>query len=374
LSVRVVGDRFVGGGGGVLQLRGVDRPGTEYGCVDGLGFVSSDGGVGGASLGYAGSLVSALGSWNVAGVAGDVVGVVRVPLNEDCWLGINGVPAAFSGVAYQRFVEAEVADLTAAGVYTVLDLHWSAPGGFEATSQNVGPDEDHSVAFWGQVASVFGSNPAVMFDLYNEPHLWCYTSVCNGSYVTADATAWGCYLNGCSYTYSAADSVSEPSGYTFEVAGTQQLVDTIRATGARNVILVEGLGYANAFDDFTAFAPTDPDGQLAVEIHTYADSGSNALDPAGLNQMLADGGLSSDYPIFLGEFGEQICGSAGSDGFTQATIDWANSHGYSWAAWGWDAGEGCDGPTLVSNDLTGTPTTYGQIVETNLQTDLKNQT
>ena len=36
--------------------------------------------------------------------------MVRIPINEDCWLGINGVPRAYSGAAYRAAIVAFVAE------------------------------------------------------------------------------------------------------------------------------------------------------------------------------------------------------------------------------------------------------------------------
>ena len=96
---------------------------------------------------------------------------VRVPLNEDCWLGINGQPSVSgqSATAYRTAIEAWVSSLDADGIYAVLDLHWSAPGTNVADGQRPMPD-DHSVAFWQSVASTFASDHAVVFDAFNEPY------------------------------------------------------------------------------------------------------------------------------------------------------------------------------------------------------------
>ena len=59
---------------GSLNYHGVDRMGTEYSCLSGNTF---DGPADQAS-------VSAMLSWKI--------NIVRVPMNEDCWLGINGEP------------------------------------------------------------------------------------------------------------------------------------------------------------------------------------------------------------------------------------------------------------------------------------------
>ena len=40
-----------------------------------------------------------------AAIASWQMNAVRIPLNEDCWLGINGAPAAYSGANYQTAIE-----------------------------------------------------------------------------------------------------------------------------------------------------------------------------------------------------------------------------------------------------------------------------
>src|SRR2546423_8771968 len=91
-------------------------------------------------------------------------------MNEDCWLNINGVAPASGGAPYQAAIQSYVKLLHQYGLYAILDLHWNAPGTTKATGQQVMPDADHAPAFWTSVASVFKSDPAVLFELYNEPH------------------------------------------------------------------------------------------------------------------------------------------------------------------------------------------------------------
>src|SRR2546421_1755078 len=97
--------------GNVVSLRGVDRSGTEYACIQGWGIF--DGPNDAAS-------VAVIASWHVH--------IVRVPLNEDCWLDINGVPPQYGGASYQNAIKAYVAVLEAAGMNVILELHLSAPG------------------------------------------------------------------------------------------------------------------------------------------------------------------------------------------------------------------------------------------------------
>src|SRR5207237_8439062 len=82
-GLHVVGGQIQNGAGFIVQLIGVHRSTAEYACVDGYGIF--DGPVDQSE-------VADMKTWNIH--------AVRVVLNEDCWLGINGVKAAFSGVTY----------------------------------------------------------------------------------------------------------------------------------------------------------------------------------------------------------------------------------------------------------------------------------
>src|SRR5579862_10040751 len=147
-GIRVSGNRLVNGAGKTVRLLGVNRSGLEYACVQGWGF--SDGPVDAASI-------AAMKTWGID--------AVRVPLNEDCWLGINGVKPQYAGVSYRRFVEGYVGRLNAAGLTVILDLHWNAPGAQRATGQQPMPDKSHSPAFWASVARAFKNNRNIVFDL-----------------------------------------------------------------------------------------------------------------------------------------------------------------------------------------------------------------
>src|SRR5438045_3424395 len=153
LSIGVSGNHLVDGTGAPIRLLGVNRSGTEYACIQGWGIF--DGPNDAAS-------VAAMAAWHI--------NVVRIPLNEDCWLNINGVNAAYAGATYQSAIQTYVNLLHQRGLYAILELHWNAPGTSQATGQQVMPDADHSPAFWTSVATFFKADPAVLFELYNEPH------------------------------------------------------------------------------------------------------------------------------------------------------------------------------------------------------------
>jgi endoglucanase len=149
-GLRVSGNMIVNGANQPVRLLGVNRSGGEYMCIQDRGIW--DGPVDSAS-------VHAMLAWHI--------NVVRVPLNEDCWLSINGVNPAYGGENYQKVVVDFVNLLNSNGLIVILELHWSAPGTTPATKQAAMPDSDHTLAFWQSVATTFKSNSAVIFDLFN---------------------------------------------------------------------------------------------------------------------------------------------------------------------------------------------------------------
>jgi hypothetical protein len=241
LGIEVAGNQLLSTATGApLRLLGVDRSGAEYMCTNGGDRTVFDGPTDPASI-------EAIRAWHV--------NAVRVPLNEDCWLGIDGAVPALSGPAYRAAVERYVAALNAAGIYVILDLHWAAPGTILATEQWPMADADHAPAFWRSVAATFADDRAVIFDLFNEPFV----------------TSWSCWLDGCATTF--ADGAGHR--VTYRTAGMQALVDAVRSGGARNPIMLGGLGYAADESGWSAHEPADPDHQLIASFHTYNFSACN---------------------------------------------------------------------------------------------------
>jgi PKD repeat protein len=305
LSISVQGNHFVNGSGQTVRLLGVNRSGSEYMCVGGGGQVF-DGPYDDASI-------AAISGWHT--------NAVRVPLNEDCWLGINGLPSGYSAAAYQQQIVTFVNLLNAHGQYAILDLHWSAPGSTPATGQQDMADADHSPAFWTSVANTFKGNQAVVFDLYNEPH----------------DISWDCWKNG---------GCADP-GYV--VAGMQSLLNAVRATGASQPIMAGGLGYAGDISQWLSFKPRDPGNALVASFHTYNFSG---CDTTCWNATVKP--VAGANPVVTGELGEDDC----AHGYIDAFMDWADQNGVSYLAWAWDPYD-CGGfPSLII-DYSGTPTTFG---------------
>jgi Cellulase (glycosyl hydrolase family 5) len=312
LSLRVVGNHFVNGSGQTMRLLGVNRSGTEYMCINNYGIF--DGPNDDAS-------VAAIASWHA--------NAVRVPLNEDCWLGINGSPAAFSGANYRNAIVNYVNLLHRHNLYVILDLHWTAAGGVLPIAQTPMADADHAPTFWVSLASTFKNDPAVVFDLYNEPF----------------GISWDCWLNGCN-----------SPGY--QTAGMQSLVNAVRSTGATQPLMLGGLDWSDDLSQWLAFKPSDPQNQLVASYHSYLMNPQCAL--ACWNSVLAP--VAQRVPIVTGELGQEDCGTA----FINQYMAWADGHGVSYTAWVWDTW-GCGGYALIT-DYAGTPTAYGAGYRAHLMT------
>jgi hypothetical protein len=305
VKVTVSGNQLRGIGDAPIRLLGVNRSGTEYACAQGWGIF--DGPSDEASI-------EAIKSWHV--------NVVRVPLNEHCWLGVNGVNPAYGGTNYQDAVAGYVERLNAAGLIAILELHWNAPGSQLALGQQVMADADHSPAFWSSVATRFKSKAGVMFDLFNEPH---------------DIT-WECWRDGC--TTSGG----------WQAAGMQSLVDAVRGTGARQPIMLGGIGWSSDLSQWLDYRPHDPLDQLVASFHLYNFSGCNTM--ACWDASIAP--VAEVVPVVTGEIGQNDC----AHDFVDTYMDWADAHGISYLGWTWNTWDCGSGPALIS-DYDGTPTAYG---------------
>jgi endoglucanase len=319
LAVHAQGNRLVDAAGRAVRLRGVDRSGAEYACAQGWGMF--DGPVDSAA-------VAAIASWHAT--------ALRVPLNETCWLGINGVSPTYSGAAYHQAIAGFVSLLNKAGLVVILDLHWSAADSGIALAQAPMPNRDHTPEFWRQVATAFKGNDAVIFDLFNEPY---------PDNNTDTPEAWRCWRDG-----------GTCSGMTYQAAGMQELVDVVRGAGATNVIMIGGVEYAADLARWLANEPADPLHNLAASWHIYNFSWCNT---ATCWNGAADS-VSRQVPLVLGELGQNDGGSS----FVDSLMNWMDVRSQSYLAWTWDVwGQSLD----LIKSYDGTPTTYGQTFRTRFQ-------
>jgi hypothetical protein len=293
LAITVVGNHFVNGSGQTIRLLGVNREGTEYACVQGTGY----------SVGPEDAAdAAAIASWHA--------NADRIPINEDCWLGINGLPAYGTADGYRQMIESYVSALNADGIYAILDLQWTAPGSFPANGLRTMPD-DHSQAFWSSVASTFAGNPAVVFDAFNEPH----------------SVSWSCWRNGGCAVPDAADGSTTGPTQTYTAVGMQAIVDAIRGTGAHQPILLAGLAHGNDLSGWLANMPSDPDGQLAASFHVYQPN--SCTTTSCWDSTVAP--VAAAVPVTTIEFSESDC----SENFDNTVMAWDDAHGIGYLGWGW---------------------------------------
>jgi endoglucanase len=317
LGLSVSGNHLVDTSGQPIRLLGVSRSGSEYACAEGFGFF--DGPTSARSI-------RAMKKWGI--------NAVRLPLNPDCWLGIDGVKPSLGGDAYRAAIDGFVARLNQAGLYVVIDEHVAAPAGQKALGIIPMPDADSSPAFWSSVASHFASNHSLVFDLYNEPH----------------DIDWDCWLAGCQVPAGGRFSERHPP---YLAAGMQQLVDAVRSAGATQPLMLGGTDYARDLSGWLAHEPIDPLRQLVASEHNYGHHLAPCL--RGCKQAIA--ATAAQVPVVVGELGQTDC----RHDYIDKWMQWADRLGISYIGWAWDTKGGwtCHaGPSLIQN-YRGKPTGFG---------------
>lgn len=316
-GLHVSGNRLLDGRGHLVTLRGVNRSGTEYACIQGWGIF--DGPSSAAS-------VSAIASWHV--------NFVRVLVNEDCWLGINGVKPSQGGATYRRAIVRYVGLLRRKGIYPEVSLVWAAPGSHKATYQSAAPDEDHSPAVWRSLAATFRNDPNLILAPWGE--------------TIVDAR---CFLHGgiCEATFG---SDNRP----YRVAGMQQAVNVMRSAGYHGPISIPGLDYSNDMSRWLSHEPRDSRHQLVAEAHVYGNN--TCASVRCLNRTMAP--VARRVPLIFGEYGETYDASSCGSANTSRLLSWADAHHVGYAAWTWDTWGSC---LSLIKSYSGTPANgYGRFV------------
>jgi endoglucanase len=323
-NLRVRGNQLIDGSGvgHAVQLRGVNRAGLEYACIHGWGFFDSPH----PDRIDDPSMIAAMKRWDI--------NVVRVPLNEDCWLNVN-TPLGRGGAPYRRIVERYVHALNSAGLYVILELHLAAPGRVKAEHLEWMPDRDHAPEFWNSLARTFKNNHALIFDLYNEPN----------------HVGWSCWLAGCGIP-AYNDGYGQVPAY--QAVGMQRLVDAVRGVGARQPLLLGGIVYSRDLSQFLANVPRDPLHQLVASDHNYG-----GLNPCNQSCRTAILATHRRVPVVFGELGETDC----RHGYIDSMMRFADAQGIGYLGWAWDAvsrgGWSCSGGPSLIKDYHGTPTAFG---------------
>ena len=343
-AIRVQGNKIVDANGQVVRLRGFNHSGTEYSCTEGWGVFD-----GPHAMVMPRTIVKAMASWGG--------NTVRVPLNEQCWLGINGIDPRVGGENYQKAISEYVALLNEHGLVVVLDLHRGSPGGAKARKQEPMPNRDHSIGFWTQVATAFKGRGSVAFDLYNEP--WP-----QDENFRSDA-AWRCWRDG------GCTETSQNTGRPYTAAGMQELVDAVRSTGATNVVFLGGIHWAEAMAKWLTYKPNDPLNNLAASFHSYIGN-TYCASQACYNKELAP--IMARVPLVATEVGpmdgaDGRCGPEGPSELPTELLDWLDARAAGYLGWTWNPWESCH--ALITS-FDGTPTSiWGRHLKERLVSEIR---
>ncbi len=260
--------------------------------------------------------------------------VIRLPVQDGFWFGQHKQQKD-GGADYRAVVDAVVEAVAERGAYLALDLH-----AFGA------PTEEH-VAFWKDAATRYRNHPAVLFDLFNEPH----------------GIAWKVWRAGGKLGDSGGHKDANPAENATAAAdagaasvGMQALVDTVRATGARNIVIAGGLDWGYDLSGVTeGFALEERPGGRGIVYSSHIYPWKHDW-PA---KVLA---AAAKYPLFIGEVGcplepmSFIPREQHQDPFTWApdVLAVIQQHKLNWTAWSFH-------PTAAPNaiaDWNYTPTPY----------------
>ena len=198
---------------------------------------------------------------------------VRLPVKEDFWFGRTAWQSD-GGEAYRALCDRVITLAANRGAYVVLDLHR-----FRA------PKAEHA-EFWKDASQRYKNHPAVLFELFNEPHGIGWDVLVNGGWV------------GDSEKHDESAFLTEAekkANQGFESIGLKGLLAAARSTGARNPAIVSGIFWTNdltGWDQGWAMDDSDGDGIL-YSWHTYN------WHP-GWARVLP---VAAKHPVFVGECG-----------------------------------------------------------------------
>lgn len=316
--------------------KGVNWSSFEYACAQGWGISALDTTAGSADPHDA--QAAAIASWGA--------NTVRLPLNQDCWLGSRDAPVSdeYEERTYDdyrdevaRFVNA----LNRHGLVVILDLH-SRKRPTSPEFGNLAMPDAESLVFWRGVATAYQHNPSVMFDAFNEP----YSRYDGTGDLVFDLT-WPCWRDGGCRPPVEDDQTGTNGRTTYVAQGMAALVAQIRDSGAEQPILLGGLDYANDLSQWREFAPDDD--QLVAAFHSY-DFKACATRECW-DSVLAP--LADSVPVLTSELGaEDPLG-----GYVDAYLDWADQQGIGALFWVWAAHP--SDPMSLLVEQGGTPTEYG---------------
>lgn len=210
--------------------------------------------------------------------AGKGMNIIRLPV---LWERLQPTPQGQLDAAQLALIRVAVKQAKTQRMYLILDIHNYASYYGQKIGSPAVPIKTFS-DLWQRLAREFGNDNAVVFGLMNEPN-------------NISPGLWA--------------------------AAAQAAVDAIRATGARNLILVPGALWSGAHSWYSTVAGEsnavalaslyDPLKRVAIEVHQYLDSDSSGTSATCVSGSIGaerlrrfTGWLRETGKLgFLGEFG-----------------------------------------------------------------------
>jgi hypothetical protein len=241
---------------------------------------------------------------------------------------------------YLAKLDQVVQEANTAGLYIVLDLHDNGKAGSPYPKEGTLPKVEN-VGFWKIIAAHYKENPKILYDLYNEPQ----------------EPDWQTWLHG-GGQIGGATSV-----------GFQDLVDAVRSTGARQIIVLEpgsaGKGKNNGIGNSALVAEEGGwstlgairinDNNVIYSLHEY-----QGIAATPEQQDAKWGPILNHYPLYYGEWAflpnsytPAQCKGVSHDAAPQDVstfLNYAQSRNASWSAWAFVP------PYLIQNDTSFAPT------------------
>jgi hypothetical protein len=211
----------------------------------------------------------------IAAIANDwCANTVRIQVNQDLLLGPN---ATSFDPEYMAAIESEVSLAESYHLVVVLndETNFSAPA---VRHYQANPTPGTEV-FWKDMTRVYGNDPQVIFDLYNEPR----TSVPT----MPQATLWRLWLDGGYFKHAY---------YSFGMAA---LAAYVRYTaGAHNLFWIEGPRYSLSFAGMIRYHALIHVSGVVYSIHHAQGNHDEAAWNAAFGYLVKDG----IAPVVNGEF------------------------------------------------------------------------
>jgi endoglucanase len=360
--------------GARVRLIGVNRSGLEYaeptrGVGSGAGSGSGWGFLDAAGI-TAEEIAAIVDGWRAR--------VIRVPFNQDFVLrGRRG----HSVEAYLAAIDQVIAWAATRGAYTLLDLQWLDADRVFGTNSDMSfnrvpalPDA-LSIDVWRVLAARYRDEPAVLFDIFNEPH----TPMADDSNEVVGIMPGGAAADA-SRAMPSVDADGLPLPPVLVPLATRHvgmrewqpwarvLIDTIRAEHPAALIFVAGVGWAYDLRGMPLLEREDdatsrPLANIVYNTHVYpwcaTRRGRFAFSTWEAEWDRAFGHLAARVPVFAGEWG------GGTEDLTwgERLLRYFDAHDIGWCAWSW-----ADRPHLIAShhgdggpDLY-EPTPFGAIV------------